>query len=180
MGGHAFARAYAPGAPTLNTPRMSPAEYHHVKDVYLQKIQFYLQDCKVAVMTEAPDKASYGDLDILIACDRTIDFIDLANSLRVAGVMCLSSKKASLAVQKDGKTNLGPVMVYEQSLGRNQDNSSPIVTEEEYAQLDIQVVPPDLFEWHRFYSSYGDMAGMVGHICHPLGFTSESSYALSH
>lgn len=40
-----------------------------------------------------------------------------------------------------------------------------------YAQIDFDVVPIYLYRWHTFYASYGDMASLLGHIVHRLGFT---------
>ena len=48
---------------------------------------------------------------------------------------------------------------------------SSTVTVDDYAQIDVEVIEPDMLEWHTLYSSYGDLAGLLGHIVHNLGFT---------
>lgn len=50
-------------------------------------------------------------------------------------------------------------------------DTEKIHTERLYAQIDFDVVPTDLYAWHIFYASYGDMASLLGHIVHNLGFT---------
>ncbi|KAF2769200.1 hypothetical protein EJ03DRAFT_327642 [Teratosphaeria nubilosa] len=52
------------------------------------------------------------------------------------------------------------------------DNAdSPLSAAAEYAHIDFEVVPQELYGWYVFYASYGDMAGLLGHIVRPLGFT---------
>jgi hypothetical protein len=66
-------------------------------------------------------------------------------------------------------------MVYSHVSDNNNNSrkaeASTTVTDEEYAQIDIEKVKPELLEWHTFYSSYGDMLGLLGHIVTHLGFT---------
>ena len=175
MGGGTFAQAAAPGEPTLNTPRMSPSEYTTVKTIYLSKLQGYLPHAKVACLTEAPEKAHYGDMDLLIAIDERMNFVDLANRIGAVGIVCQSSgrvQKCSLAVRKDGAGSERSVVVYEHvHVNGGRTETFDNITTEEYAQVDIEIVSPELLEWYTFYSSYGDMAGLLGHIVHNLGFT---------
>ena len=175
MGGGAFAQAFAPGEPTLHTPRMSPDEYERVKKVYSEKMQTCLPDIKVTVLTEAPEKTDYGDIDIFIATEQHVDWADLATQLGAAGVICHSSKKATMAVPKDASEKLGSAVVYKHHHGISKRDCTSGTSSEEYAQVDIEIVSPDLLDWHTFYSSYGDMAGLIGHIVTQLGFTGKSA-----
>lgn len=174
MGGGAFKQATAPGNPTLNTPRMSPAEYMLLRDTYLYKIRAYISDphAKVTTLKEAPEKLTYGDIDLFIGLDKEIDFTDLANAVGATGLICRGPQKCSLGVRKDGASSSQPTIEYQ--LIHTKGNSSPDstqVTPEEYAQIDINVVPTDLVDWHMFYSAYGDLNGLLGHIVTHLGFT---------
>ncbi|KAK5137776.1 hypothetical protein LTR08_007348 [Meristemomyces frigidus] len=177
MGGGAFAQASAPGEPTLSTPRMSPEMYSKLKAVYLERLRtFFPPMTQLSSLTEAPEKQSYGDMDLLVALDTRISFIDLANHLGAVGIICHSNQKATLAVPRDGSRNTKPALVYKFIYANNSSTntappSTPPLSEVEYAQLDIELVSPHLYPWHTFYASYGDLAGLLGHIVHALGFT---------
>ncbi len=173
MGGGAFLQAYAQGEPTLHTPRMSPEDYQRLKAKYLEKLQVLFPGSKVAALTEAPEKTDYGDIDIFIATERTVDLAELASAIGAAGVICRSGKTATLGVHKDGTEKEGPAVVYKV---KNGQISSSEITTEEYAQIDIGILSPEMLEWHTFYSSYGDMIGLLGHIVTQLGFTGKSTF----
>ena len=176
MGGAAFARAAAEGHPTLSTPRMTPEQYAKLKSIYIEKLQKLFPTGEVACLLEAPEKTSYGDLDIFVAIDQRVNFGDFANCLNAAGVICHSSgqvQKCSIAVPIDGGPNSKPAVVYKHvndNSGRKTQPSATM-TEEAFAQIDIEIVEREVLGWHRFYSSYGDLAGLLGHSLHNLGFT---------
>jgi hypothetical protein len=176
MGGGAFAQASAQGEPTLATPRLQPDQYAKLKAIYLKKLQVYFPGAKIACLTEAPEKVDYGDIDIFVAIETRANWVDMANFLGAAGVICHTSgriQKCTLGVPIDGSAHTRPAVVYKHindSSSRKLQPSS-VVTVDDYAQIDIEVLAPDLLEWHRFYSSYGDMVGLLGHIVQNLGFT---------
>lgn len=65
MGGNVFS---PPGPDALNTPRMSPPVYNHVKEQCtstLKKLGF----SRVVTPIEAPEKESFGDVDILMCLE---------------------------------------------------------------------------------------------------------------
>ncbi|KAK3707659.1 hypothetical protein LTR37_012007 [Vermiconidia calcicola] len=177
MGGGAFMQASAQGEPTLNTPRMSPGEYRTLKQHYLTKLQQYFPTGKVVCLTEAPEKTDYGDIDIFVAVDKRVNFIDVANYLGATGVIYHSSKKAqkcTMAVPKDLVPSSRPVVEYkhiDMNNDRKPEVSSAPVSREEYAQIDVEIVHPELLEWYTFYSSYGDLVGLLGRIVKNLWFT---------
>ncbi|KAK3702468.1 hypothetical protein LTR37_014830 [Vermiconidia calcicola] len=176
MGGGAFMQASAQGEPTLNTPRMSPGKYGTLKQYYLTKLQQYFPAGKVVCLTEAPEKTDYGDIDIFVAFDGRVNFIDVANYLGATGVIYHSSgkvQKCTIAVPKDLVPSSRPVVVYKHidiNRDRKPEVSAPI-SREEYAQIDVEIVHPELLEWYTFYSSYGDLVGLLGRIVKNLGFT---------
>ena len=173
MGGGAFAQAAAQGEPTLNTPRMSPEIYHRLKATYTERLRSYFPDAEVASLTEAPEKIDYGDMDFIIALNDHVEFVALANHLGAVGVICHDARKCTLAVPRDGSHSTNAAVVYKHVNGTTPRKAEPskTVTDEQYAQLDIELVPTELFEWHTFYSSYGDMVALLGHIVHNLGLT---------
>lgn len=176
MGGAAFAQAAAPGEPTLHTPRMSSTEYAHLKSTYCSRLQQYFPGKTVSVLVEAPEKKDYGDLDFIVDSDEHVDWIDLARKVGAAGVICMSSGKhqrCSIGVPKDGSTNPRDTVVYKHVPSNNPKKAQPstTMTTKDYAQIDIEIVPPEDFQWHTFYCSYGDLGGLLGNIVRNLGFT---------
>lgn len=178
MGGGAFRQAAAEGHLTLSTPRMSAAEYDQLKELYLTKIRGYFPDprVKIAALKEAPEKLDYGDMDLFIGLNKQVDFVELANALGAAGLIIHSTgdvQKCTIGVLKDGATSSSPTVQYHTAHSNdNHTSGSPAEsTPEEYAQIDIEVIPTDLVEWHVFYSAYGDLNGLLGHIVTNLGFT---------
>lgn len=172
MGGNAFAHAASTTSPTLYTPRMTPEKYTQLKQLYEGRLRKCLPDRKINTLKEAPQKTSYGDLDFLVeSADDQVDWLSLARQLGAAGIIIHSSGKVqscSLAVLMDGSPSSG-FSIYKHQ--HDLDKVSKVVTSVEYAQLDLEVVPRELFEWHSFYSSNGDMGGLLGHMVHNLGFT---------
>ena len=176
MGGGAFAHAAAQGEPTLTTPRLMLDQYAKLKVIYLKKLRDYFPDTSITCLTEAPEKADYGDMDILIAIDQKVNFIDMGNSVGAAGIICHSgggTQKCTLGVPIDGSAHTRPAVTYKhinEKPGRKIEPSST-TTVDDYAQIDVAVIQPSILDWYTFYSSYGDMAGLLGHIIHYLGFT---------
>lgn len=174
MGGAAFAVAVAEGEPTLRTPRMSPETYRLLKEILVKKLQAYFPTGKVVPLIEAPEKEDYGDLDIFVALDETPDFLALAAYLGAAGMIYHDPTKATFAVPRDGTASKYPCVLYRDTntIG-NASKVEPARSSsiDEFAQLDVAIVAPDLLDWYTFYSSYSDMNGLLGHIVTQLGFT---------
>jgi hypothetical protein len=147
---------------------MSPDTYERLKTVYLQRLKDYFPGCAVNILIEAPEKADYGDIDFMIASDQPFDIMHLASAVGAAGFLSCGGLHM-LAVPVDGnKHSRQPVRYMEL---KNTAERSEQLSEDTYAQIDIGLVKPELFAWHSFYSSYGDMSGLLGQIMHNLGFT---------
>jgi len=180
MGGAAFAQAFADGEPTLNTLRMDPALYNQLKQTYLSKLRDYFKHGQVNAMIEAPEKTSYGDIDFCVAIDDTVDFPDLARHLGAAGLIVYSPKKATLALTRDGEMSTRPCVLYKDKPHASSGEHNAGVDPVEYAQVDVEVIAPSALEWYMFYSSYSDMAGLLGRIVSPgLGFTGKLSMRMT-
>lgn len=142
-----------------------------MRDTYTNKLRDYLPNATVAALIEAPEKADYGDLDLFIATDEQLNLVDVASHLGAAGLIMPSTKKITLAVTKSSeKSRKAPLVVYKHSQGKGTGPANTLSTEE-YAQLDIEVISTASLDWYSFYSSYGDLAGLIGHIVTQLGFT---------
>ncbi|KAI7573476.1 hypothetical protein KC346_g20309, partial [Hortaea werneckii] len=173
MGGNAFALAFASAeaSPRLPTPRMTPEVYHHLKVICTNRLCSCLPACtKVATLTEAPEKSDYGDVDFIISYP-TISassapyWPDLANAIGAAGFILHGPKTASFAVPQDGSMHPERAVTYHlQSDGSQDLPRSNQLSENLYAQIDLELVEDELFDWHTFYASYGDMSSLLGHI----------------
>ncbi|KAI7473722.1 hypothetical protein KC351_g10965 [Hortaea werneckii] len=178
MGGNAFALASAEGYPRLPNPRMTPEVYHHLKVICTNRLRSCLPDCtKVATLTEAPEKSDYGDVDFIISyltksASSAPDWSDLANAIGAAGFILHGPKTASFAVPQDGSMHPERAVRYHLQSDGSQDLPRSIqLSEKLYAQIDLELVEDELFDWHTFYASYGDMSSLLGHIVRNLGFT---------
>lgn len=179
MGGSAFAVAVAEGEPTLRTPRMSLETYTVLKQISIEKLQAYFPTGKVVPLIEAPEKKDYGDLDIFVALDQTPDFMALAKHLGAAGIICRDPMKATFAVPRGGMASNYPCVVYRDTntiSSNSKPEVAPSMSINEFAQLDVAIIAPDLLNWYTFYSSYSDMNGLLGHIVTQLGFTGKIFY----
>lgn len=171
MGGGAFAQAFAQDEPTLKIVRLGQKDYERLKQTYVNKLQTCFPKAKVGSLIEAPQKKDYGDIDLFVSTSETVNFINMANELGAAGVICHSPESSetiricSVGVLKHGGVNNHPAVVYKHLDNPNNTSgsrSTAALTSEEYAQIDIEIVSPELLEWHKFYSSYGDMVGLLG------------------
>ena len=178
MGGNAFALASAEGHPRLETPRMTPKVYYRLKVIYTNRLRSCFPDCtNIATLTEAPEKSDYGDVDFIISCPKESaspppDWSALANGIGAAGFIWHGPKTASFAVPQDGSMHPERAMWYHLQSDNPQDvHRSDQPSEEMYAQIDLELVNDELFDWHTFYASYGDMSSLLGHIVRNLGFT---------
>lgn len=178
MGGGAFLNAHACGQPTLNIQRMSREDYSRLKALHKDLLSNIFAVDKVVSLIEAPEKQDYGDIDFLIATEDVPDWKHVANMIGAKGLIDRGGPNAhlcSLAVRLDGTAQASGVVTYVDNTGSHIAGthvaSSSRLTEEVYAQVDLQIIPSHLFEWHVFYSSYSDMAGLLGHIVTHLGFT---------
>lgn len=173
MGGHAFEQAVSRDGTgsRLSTPRMSPNDYHQLKSIYLERLKACLPEHQVETLLEAPEKADYGDMDFIIASDEKVDLLQLAQSVGAKAIIITGNDKVqrcTLAVPKDGSKRDAPVAEYKVTKSPPPD-SGPL--ESDLSQVDIEILPSEIFRWHMFYASYSDLAGLLGKIARPFGFT---------
>ena len=127
MGGHAFI------ASGLATPRMPPEIYYKLRDHYLQLLSsLYTQ---AATPIEAPRKATYGDIDILVSQPRSIS----TSSESIAEL--LGAERTTTVF---GSPTTSFALAYP-----NLPDS--------FVQLDIHLSSPDAFHWQLAHQSHGDL-----------------------
>ena len=143
MGGKAFTSGPSP----LSTPRLPKELYLHLRDHYHHLLRDLYR--RVASPIEAPEKSSYGDIDILVA--EPLKELPTREALSahlqaVRSFVNHSSHTTSFAVP------------YPECADR-------------YVQIDVQLCLEDTFEWHMFHHSHGDLWNLLGTTIRPFGLT---------
>ncbi|MCJ1407488.1 hypothetical protein MMC19_001559 [Ptychographa xylographoides] len=145
MGGKAF--SHPPYS--LSTPRIPTALYTFLRDYYTSLIRAYY--AQVVCPIEAPDKASHGDIDVLVSSPypQTTNS-SLAIALRSSAVFKTSgSPSTSFAVPYPDLPDV-------------------------YIQLDIHVCSPTTFAWEVFTASHGDLWNIIGTSLRHFGLTANN------
>ena len=140
MGGKAFSN----GPTKLSTPRMPPAVYQPLRDECISLLARFF--ARVACPIEAPEKETYGDIDILDSVNTTT----LGQALR--------------AVQTSAISN-NPTVSYAIPYPGLSDN---------FVQLDVHECRDQEFEWEVFHHSHGDIWNLVGSAIRPFGLTANN------
>ncbi|KAM0707856.1 hypothetical protein Q7P35_004505 [Cladosporium inversicolor] len=176
MGGNVFMSSAAEGHPSLKTPRMDPKTYQTLKEQYIQLLWTSLPNSRsITTAIEAPEKPDYGDIDIIVIGDDRAAWAKVAAELgAVAWVNRGTDDKpsCSLAVHIDGSRSVSPPVKYIHTSNDHplQLKPSPVIDDKDYAQVDLVRIGIVLQDWTAFYSSYGDLAGILGRIVTNFGF----------
>lgn len=176
MGGRVFSTVQADGHPTIETPRMSPSNYYHLKCVYGERLTTHFSPDTITSPPEAPGKQTYGDIDFNVASNDPLDWAEVARGIGACAWYDRGGQKASFAIRLDGqRSSQIPVQYFKiadgSSLGRETSpESSDEISNETYAQLDLDRIDPALKEWATLYYSYGDAAAILGNAVTNLGF----------
>ena len=146
MGGKAFTN----GPDPLRTPRMPPAVYFALRDKYLSLLSTLYTH--VATPIEAPDKTSYGDIDILVShpqspCPDNTG-ADFLRRFLAAGRTFTTSGSATISF----------AVPY------------PDISDN-YVQIDLHTCRPSTFHWQLFQQSHGDLWNLLGTTIRPFGLT---------
>jgi hypothetical protein len=176
MGGNVFMRSVAEGHPSLDTPRMDAKTYQDLKHKYTQLLSTLFPNAlSIDAAKEAPEKTDFGDIDIIIIDDGEVDWAKVAAELGVVAWVNrgTDTKPAcSLAVHLDGTPSENPPVKYVLATANDplQRRVSSVVDVKSYAQIDIVKLPSALQDWTVLYSSYGDLAGILGMVVTNFGF----------
>ena len=145
MGGKAFSHGPEP----LSTPRMPPTVYGHLLDHFLVKLAAFFE--RVASPIEAPEKVTFGDVDLLVAepRDNPFDITTIAKAFDAERTLPFPPIY-SLAVPYPG-------------------------LEGSFVQLDLLLCKSANFEWELFHKSHGDLWNLIGTSIRPFGLTANDT-----
>ncbi|KAL8873077.1 MAG: hypothetical protein Q9174_001398 [Haloplaca sp. 1 TL-2023] len=119
--------------------------YSFVRDSLLVRVSAFFQ--KVASPVEAPEKTSFGDIDLIVAGPKSMLF-----------------SIENLATALDAKQTIRSKPSYYFAIPYPE-------LEDRFIQLDIHVCNPADFEWEVFHQSHGDFWNILGSSIRPFGLT---------
>ncbi|KAL8656416.1 MAG: hypothetical protein Q9210_000275 [Variospora velana] len=127
---------------------MPHAIYHSLLSRYRALLANFFD--RVASPIEAPEKGSFGDIDIIVSQPKATPFQPEQNLTAIKAERMISSNPLySFAVPYPG-------------------------LEESYVQLDIQICPLEDFEWEVFHKGHGDLWNLLGSSIRPFGLTANN------
>ncbi|KAL8922429.1 MAG: hypothetical protein Q9208_005151 [Pyrenodesmia sp. 3 TL-2023] len=124
---------------------MPPAVYRPLLDKFFTQLASFFE--RVAAPIEAPEKTSFGDIDLIVTQPKDADF---------------SIEQISTAI--NAKRTISAPPMYSFAVPYPQLCGS-------YVQLDIQVCEADNFDWEVFHKSHGDLWNLLGSSIRPFGLT---------
>lgn len=170
MGGKVFATH----SPPLPTPRLAPAEYHAIRATLLSRLSQYYS--RLAVPIEAPNKTSFGDVDILIAdpkyrvakaggwLKRELPSDESLHSqlpIITSVLQSVARIDNSFAVPKHVHLVAPAAAAAAKTYGVDAETTH-VDAEPTYVQVDITFLSLDKFSWHFFMHCHGDIWNMLG------------------
>ncbi|KAL8828503.1 MAG: hypothetical protein Q9170_006577 [Blastenia crenularia] len=145
MGGKAFAAGPEP----LPTPRMPLDIYHVLLGEFSVKLAKLFE--RIATPIEAPEKTSFGDVDVIVAEPKTLPFHPDQISKILSAKRTVSSKPLySFAVPYPN-------------------------IEGSFVQLDVQLCKSEDFDWEVFHKCHGDLWNLLGSSIRPFGLTANDT-----
>jgi hypothetical protein len=159
MGGRAFANHNPP----LSTPRMPLEIYSQVLSRTLSILRGHYTYADSPI--EAPGKASYGDVDCLVAepANPSLDFSQTSRRAVAESLASILSAKSFIVEQGNPTINLAVAWP-----------GSPSTASEanRYIQIDVHICPTaTIFAWELFHSAHGDLWNILGSTIRPFGLT---------
>lgn len=128
---------------------MPPDIYFALRDHYLQFLSSFYT--RVAAPIEAPEKASYGDIDILVSLPTSTSTSTTTESLA-------KSLGAERVFSIPGSPTTSFALLYPN-------------LPQSHVQLDLHLSPPQTFDWQLFHQSHGDLWSLLGTTIRPSGLT---------
>ncbi|KAI8305300.1 hypothetical protein K4K59_012292 [Colletotrichum sp. SAR11_240] len=172
MGGSVFTAGDKP----LNTPRMPPEVYERVKaECHAALRKIYL--C-VASPIEGPAKKDYGDIDILVALERSIvlgeshsDYPPFGKDGKKDACKAIQEAIGAPFLKVEKQTDHYAVRWPDTGpLAEGEDTSTS--TPERYCQIDIAICDNlEQVHWKLFKHAHGDLWSILGTIIRPYGLT---------
>ena len=128
---------------------MPPDIYFALRDHYLQLLSRLYT--RVAAPIEAPEKASYGDIDILVSLPTSSSTSTTTESLT-------KSLGAERFFSVSGSPTTSFALLYPN-------------LPQSHIQLDLHFSPSQTFDWQLFHQSHGDLWSLLGTTIRPSGLT---------
>lgn len=177
MGGNVFLKSAAEGHASLPTPRMNANTYQKLKEKYTELLWTCFPNAlSIGAALEAPEKTDYGDIDISIIDDGSeVDWTKVATELRAAAWVDRGTEakpSCSIAVYLDGTPGADAPVKYVLTTDNDPLKRKPSteLDSKEYAQIDLMKIGSEHKDWTVLYSSYGDLAGILGMVVTNYGF----------
>ncbi|RMZ80739.1 hypothetical protein DV738_g2603, partial [Chaetothyriales sp. CBS 135597] len=156
---------------------MSPQMYQKLKKEIVERLLKHFEYVRVAI--EAPEKRSYGDIDVLVCNPISPEICD------AAGLSCALSAKLWRQTKGSDTVNLAFEWPEEEE-GRvefpdlpdsSPDSDTPSTnsptmstTKEVLFQVDVKICPSaKALDWTLFSLAHGDLWGVLGSIIRPYG-----------
>lgn len=172
-----FLHSAAEGRPSLPTPRMDASTYQNLKRKYTELLWTCFPNAvSIGAAIEAPEKTDYGDIDIIIIDDGSeVNWPKVATELGAAAWVDRGTEakpSCSLAVYLDGTCSSDAPVKYVLTTDSDPLKRKPSTELDinEYAQIDLMKIGSELRDWTVLYSSYGDLAGILGMVVTNYGF----------
>ncbi|KAI9781348.1 MAG: hypothetical protein M1816_002416 [Peltula sp. TS41687] len=144
----------------LHTPRMDPATYFRLRAHLLDVLTAHYT--QVVVPREAPEKTSYGDVDVLVespvaaVARGSVAIEDLAKSMGAMRWVKRGSRSMSFAIPADDDTG---------AAGEGEEGAAV------YRQVDVYVCRTGEMEWARMFKGDGMAWNIIGLMLRPVGIT---------
>ncbi|KUI60436.1 hypothetical protein VP1G_07638 [Cytospora mali] len=198
MGGKVFSSGNSP----LHTPRMAPVVYEHVKRQCISALKYLFP--RVESPIEAPEKSSFGDIDILVSLEGTgsiaRSFADPSawtpirealggvrsyHEVRTGADRSKFIDSMSFAIpwpvdlsNDEGAAQtlleLGQTAATAASDGRVGEAES--ASKARYVQVDVGLCDNNCeLDWRLFKHNHGDLWNMLGLIIRPFGLTADET-----
>ena len=173
MGGKAFAQPPY----SLRTPRLPTPLYECLKSHLHACLSRHFQHVDTPI--PAPEKDTHGDIDIFVALPRDT-FRRLTPEKLMAVIGATHRWKKSYAVRlsdEDAREVSSLKFVGGDGNGKLEEVGKVLQTEEDdvgvlHAQVDLTVCDSlEIFKWHLFHHSHGDLWNLLGTTIRPYGLT---------
>lgn len=168
MGGNAF-KAIVPHG---HFPRMPPPVYNALKTALIPPLKSVYS--RVVVAREAPEKADYGDLDIVVSGPREgLTHAAVKEALRAAHSVPMPGPRISnFAIAMEAFEDVANACKTCAAAGEGPAEFASDVNGSVFFQVDVNVCADDVqLERTVFYSSYGDLGLMLGLLVQTAGLS---------
>lgn len=183
MGGKAFAAAQRldDHCSALPTPRMDGSTYAYARSWCHRKLAVLFAN--VGTPIEAPEKPSYGDIDIIVAGPLLESPIDVSTvngkstvDLRQLNTVLMTALNAKACIVNNGNPTIHFAIPFpiEESLDFGGYNRTQVGSDilETYIQVDVHFCETEKeFTWELFHAAHGDMWNILGTTIRRFGLT---------